>query len=256
MAEGHSMTYKILVPVSGGKDSQACLQLAIEAVGVNHVLGLFCDTKFEHPKTYQHVNFLREFYGVEIDTVCAGSVLEQSKKWGRFPGGGSRHCTDYLKIQPTKQYIKTLAEKQGGFIVYYGMRSNESSERKKRYEYKISSETYLPHEIMPSKYPKYLAKLGIVFQLPVLDWTTDEVISYLNGKQNPLYLEGFDRVGCFPCLAGGDQWKAKAFAHDEFGQKQFDDVMVVSKEINKSIWTSKKGKFVNESGQGCLICQI
>jgi len=249
--------YKALIPVSGGKDSQACLQLALQRFEKHEILGLFCDTQFEHPKTYKHIDFIRQFYGVEIDRVCVGDVLRESEKWGRFPGGGSRHCTDYLKIRPTKQYIKSLAEKQGkGFEVWYGMRSDESAERKARYEFKIEDELYFPHEVMPSKYPKYLAKMGIQFRLPVLSWTTAEVLIFLDGKENPLYADGFDRVGCFPCLAGGDKPKEKAFSHDEFGRMQYAKVQETSQRIGKSIWTSKRGKFFNESAQGCLICSI
>lgn len=249
--------YKCVVPISGGKDSQSCLQLALHVFDKSEVLGLFCDTQFEHPLTYQHVEFMSKFYGVFIDRVCMGSVLQESEKWGRFPGGGSRHCTDYLKIKPTKWYIKALAEKQGGFEVWYGMRSDESSERAKRYEFKLSDELHMPHEVMPSKYPKYLGeKLGIKFRLPVLDWTKGEVMVFLDGKHNPLYDQDFDRVGCFPCLAGGDQWKEKAFKHDDFGRKQLAQTMITSEKIGKSIWTSQKGKWNNEQGQGCLICSI
>jgi len=247
---------KVLVPISGGKDSQACLNIALLDYDKSEILGLFCDTQFEHPITYKHVDWMREKYGVYIDTVCMGSVLQQSEKWGRFPGGTSRHCTDYLKIQPTKKYIKALAEKQGGFQVWYGMRSSESTDRKKRYELKTCDDLYEPHEVMPSKYPKYLGKLGIKFKLPILNWSSLDVLDFLDGEENPLYAQGFDRVGCFPCLAGGDKWKEKAFNHDDFGRLQHEKTMQTSKIIGKSIWMSKEGKFRHESGQGCLICQI
>ncbi len=248
------MKYKCLVPVSGGKDSQACLQLALSKFDKSEVLGLFCDTQFEHPKTYAHIDFMRRYYGVFIDRVCEGDVLSESEKWGRFPGGGSRHCTDYLKIRPTKNYIKALSEKQGGFEVWYGMRQDESNERAARYEFNIPDDLYMPHEVMPSKYPKYLGKMGIRFRLPVVDWTKSEVMVFLDGKHNPLYDDDFDRVGCFPCLAGGDQHKEKAFNYDDFGRSQLSKTMIVSAKIGKSIWTSKGGKFRNEAGQGCLVC--
>lgn len=249
--------YKALIPVSGGKDSQACLQLALQQFKPDEILGLFCDTQFEHPLTYAHVDFMRDYYGVYIDRVCVGDVLRESEKWGRFPGGGSRHCTDYLKIRPTKDYIKALAKKQGeGFEVWYGMRSDESSERAARYEFKMDDELYSPHEVMPSKYPKYLAKMGIKFRLPVLSWSKAEILIFLDGKENPLYSHNFDRVGCFPCLASGDKPKEQSFQFDEFGAMQYAKVQETSQRIGKSIWTSKGGKFRNESGQGCLICSI
>ncbi len=247
---------KILVPISGGKDSQACLKLAVSQYGSDDVLGLFCDTKFEHPKTYAHVENLKKLYGVRIDVVNGGSVLEKSLKYGRFPGGGARHCTDELKIRETRIFCANLAKKMGGFEVWYGMRTGESNEREKRYAGKVCDEVYEPHEILPRKYPKYLGRMGVRFRLPILDWSTLDVLEYLDGDENPLYKEGFDRVGCFPCLAAGDGWKEKAFNHDDFGRKQFADVMDVSAKIGKSIWTSKAGKFKHESGQGCLICSI
>jgi 3'-phosphoadenosine 5'-phosphosulfate sulfotransferase (PAPS reductase)/FAD synthetase len=240
---------KVLVALSGGKDSQACLKLAVEQHGASEVRGLFCDTKFEHPMTYAHIEKLRTLYGdVRIDTVSGGSVLEKSLKYGRFPGGGARHCTDELKIRETRIYCKTLADEVGGFEVWYGMRLGESAARGKRYADKVSDELYPPHEVLPKKYPKYLAKMVVMFRLPILEWSTSSVMELLCGEENPLYAEGFDRVGCFPCLASGDKWKAKAFTFDEFGRNQYNAVLKLSEEIDKSIWTSKGG--------GCSICSI
>ena len=145
---------KVLVPVSGGKDSQLCLELAIEHVGREHVRGLFCDTQFEHPLTYAHVEHMRELYGVEIDVVTAGTVPEKVRKYKRFPGGGARFCTDELKIRPTIKYTKALAELQGKFEVWYWMRTEESTERAARYKDRVSDELLAPHELMPGKYPK------------------------------------------------------------------------------------------------------
>jgi 3'-phosphoadenosine 5'-phosphosulfate sulfotransferase (PAPS reductase)/FAD synthetase len=139
---------KIVVPISGGKDSQACLKLALEYYDKSEVLGLFCDTQFEHPLTYQHIENMREFYGVKIETITAGSVPEMVIKFNRFPGGGSRHCTDRLKIQPSKVFYHELAKKQGGFEVWCGMRSAESKEREARYLNKISADTYPPHDVL------------------------------------------------------------------------------------------------------------
>ncbi len=246
---------KILVPVSGGKDSQACLKLAVEAHGASNVRGLFCDTKFEHPLTYAHVAALESMYGVEIDYINDGSVEGQCVRFGRFPGGGSRHCTDYLKIRPTKRYLAALGK--CAVEVWYGMRNAESQERKTRYAGKIDSELYMPHEVIPSKYPKYLGKNGIRFRLPVIDWSSDDIKEFVGAENlNPLYAEGFDRVGCFPCLASGDKPKEKAFQHDDFGRMQYKKVMIVSAKIGKSIWTSKGGKLRNESNEGCLLCSI
>lgn len=246
---------KILVPVSGGKDSQAALKLALQVYEPHEVRGLFCDTQFEHPLTYAHIDKLRTLYGeVRIDTVCGGSVLEKSVKYKRFPGGGARHCTDELKIRETRIYCKALAERQGGFEVWYGMRTAESTQRAKRYGGKVCDELYAPHEVIPGKYPKYLAKMGVMFRLCVLDWTEAEVLEFLAGEENPLYAAGFPRVGCFPCLASGDAWKEKAFTHDDFGRAQLIRVTAISAQIGKSVWTSKGGQLRNANQPPCGMC--
>lgn len=246
---------KVVVPVSGGKDSQACIKLAIGKFGVNHVLGLFCDTKFEHPLTYQHIHTISDMYGVNIVKINDGSVESKVLKYGRFPGGGSRHCTDELKIRPSKIFYKEFAEKNGPFEVWYGVRQNESAQRSKRYADKFSEELYAMHEYMPSKYPKYLTnKYGVKVRMPILDWTYNEVMDFLDGEENPLYGMGFDRVGCFPCLAGGDKAKERAFFFDETGRTHYTKVQWLEGEIGKSIWTSKGGK--ERNGSGCSICSI
>lgn len=249
------MTIKCIVPISGGKDSQACLVLAIREFGAAHVRGLFCDTQFEHPLTYTHVDFMQAHYGVQIDRVTRGDVLERCVRFGRFPGGGARHCTDYLKLKPTRDYLKAHATAHGAVEVWYGMRAGESHERARRYVAKVNDELYEPHEVMPVKYPKYLGKMGVRFRLPILEWTESDVFTLVGEHVNPLYAAGFDRVGCFPCLAAGDATKERAFAFDDFGASQKRKVIVIAQQIGKSIWTSKGGKARNE-GNGCAVCSM
>lgn len=251
---------KIVIPISGGKDSQACLKLALQSNHKNEVIGLFCDTQFEHPLTYAHIDKMRDLYGVKIERVCAGSVPEKVLKYKRFPGGGARHCTDELKIQTSKKFYKALAEQQGGFEVWVGMRSDESSEREKRYMGKINTESYPPHEVLKD-FPKYLYKMGVTFRLPVLDWGKQDVFDYLNGEENPLYAQGSERVGCFPCLASGDRNKERAFADGEFGREQRIIVKELERQIGHSIFTSKGGSMRNNENQsdiftGCAMCTI
>lgn len=263
--------YKCIVPVSGGKDSQACLKMAVEEFGASDVLGLFCDTKFEHPLTYQHVEKLKEYYGVDIHTLNGGDVVSECNKNARFPSGTARFCTDKLKIRETKFFLKDYSEEYGEVQVWYGMRTDESQERAKRYQYRDPDDLYEPHVLL-ANYPKYLGRNGVRYRVPIVDWTREEVIEYLEGKENPLYGMGFDRVGCFPCLAAGDSWKIKAFTHDEFGKSQLIKVRQIEEETGKSVFTSNIGKAFNagcmisknqidmfelgDSSHGCRICEI
>lgn len=246
---------KIIVPVSGGKDSQACLKMAVLEHGAENVTGLFCDTKFEHPLTYKHIETMRDLYGARIDTVCGGDVLSSCLENKRFPSGTGRFCTDKLKIRETRIYLKSHAETIGAAQVWYGMRTDESAERAKRYQYRDPDDLHDPHDVI-ANYPKYLGKMGIMFRLPIVDWTEKEVLDYLAGEQNPLYSQGFKRVGCFPCLASGDKWKIKAFEHDGFGKSQQIKVKLVEEETGKSVYTSGIGFKYDNDMQGCLICAI
>ena len=139
--------------------------------------------------------------------------------------------------------------------VWYGMRIDESSERAKRYEYKDPDDLHLPHEVI-SNYPKYLGKLGVRYRLPIVDWYESEVFDCIKGEENPLYSHGFKRVGCFPCLAGGDKSKIKAFEFGDFGRQQLIDVRVVEEQIGKSVFTAKVGQAWDDDNQGCRICEI
>lgn len=243
------MAVKVLVPISGGKDSQAVLKLALQTYPAEQVRGLFCDTQFEHPLTYQHIKKLRTLYAqVQIDTVTGGTVGEKCEKHGRFPGGGARFCTEELKIWVTRDYCARLAMNNGArFEVWYGMRSDESPERSKRYVGKVCDELYPAHHVLPGKYPQYLERMGVLFRLAILHWTEADVFAFLEGQHNPLYDDGFDRVGCFPCLASGDANKEKSFAYDDFGRQQAAKVAIISAKIGKSVWTSKGGKERNEA---------
>lgn len=245
------MDCDIVVPLSGGKDSQCCLKLAV--MTGKKVVALFCDTQFEHPKTYAHVLDTVALYGVPLVTLTAGSVLQVCLKYKRFPGGGARHCTDELKIRPSKFFHKEYAAHIGkGFEVWLGMRSDESKEREARYRGKITDDLYEPHEVM-RKYPKYLAKMGVMFKLPILDWSKSEVFEFLQDEENPLYDAGFDRVGCFPCLASGDSHKVKAFNFDDIGRKHFAIASEISEAAGRAILTTKK---YGAESPGCAICSM
>jgi len=254
------MSIKCIVPISGGKDSQVCAKLAITEFGADAVQGLFCDTRFEHPLTYKHVDKIAEMYGIKIHTVCSGSVEIQIRKHKRFPGGGARFCTEELKIWPSKRFYNDFAKGNGPFEVWYGMRSEESCARKTRYAGKVGEDLYPPHEVL-AKYPKGLAALGVMFRLPIIDWSIQDVLEFLDGEENPLYSSGFDRVGCFPCLAAGDRHKERAFQFDEIGQKHLLLTRNLEPIVGRSVFTSKGGQARNDGKQadcfeGCAICSI
>lgn len=237
---------KCCVPISGGKDSQACLKLALTKFKKEEILGVFCDTKYEHPLTYEHIENMKNIYGIRIVYLNDGGVYERIEKYKRFPSDIARFCTDQLKIRVGKIFYKNFAKFQNtGFEVWYGMRLGESYQRSERYKDKEPDELYPPHTIMVNKYPKYLEKLGVMFKLPILRWEEEDVYEFLNGEENKLYSLGFDRVGCFPCLASGDRYKERAFSLDEVGEQRRIEVIQLGQKIGKNIFTTKGGRMRN-----------
>lgn len=234
--------FKCVVPISGGKDSQLCAKLALENFNKEEILFIFCDTGYEHPLTYQHVKWIEENYGVQtVHLKNNKSVYDLIMQTGCFPTDRMRFCTNELKIRRSKNFYALLASIQGGFEVWYGMRLGESNARNERYKKHNNSSLYHPHEIL-GNYPKYLGKLGVRFKLPILEFEEETVFNLLGEEINPLYSKGFDRVGCFPCLAGGDAFKEKAFNLDEVGQQRRIDVIEIGGAIKKNIFTSKGGR--------------
>lgn len=238
---------RVVVPISTGKDSQACLKLALENHNKEEIIGLFCDTGWEHPHSYRHLDKMRELYEVEIRVIKAGNVEDEIRKVGRFPAPRIRFCTSHLKIRPSRDFYKYLMQEQGGFEVWYGMRSEESGDRARRYAGKVGNETYAPHDVN-EEYPKYLGAGGVSFRLPILEWSTKDVFDYVGMENlNPLYRHGFERVGCFPCLASSPQKQANAFNFDLFGAGQKRKVIKLEQEIGK------KHEAAN-TDQMCMFC--
>jgi len=238
----------IVVPISGGKDSQACLKLA-KLTG-DTVVGMFNDTKFEHPLTYSHIDRIERLYDVEIFRINEGSSVESEiEHWRRFPGMQHRFCTKNLKVRPSKRWYEQFAIDNGPFEVWVGVRKDESVARSKRYIGCVGHELVEPHDFM-SEYPKRMAKNGIMFRLPIIDWSEQDVFEFLNGEENPLYSHGFNRVGCFPCLAAGDKQMTTAFNHDQFGRDQWRRVQFLQDKIGAKALRS------DVESNGCSICSI
>lgn len=77
---------KILVSFSGGKDSQACLIKAAQQYGADRIEAVFCDTWWEHPLTYKHIEDVCSEMGVKLNVLKPKlGFVELAKKKKRFP---------------------------------------------------------------------------------------------------------------------------------------------------------------------------
>lgn len=211
---------KVVVAYSGGKDSQATLLWVLNNL-TKHPVVIFCDTGWEHPLTYQHIVDTTKSLGLGLITLkskgFAGMVdlVEKKKRW---PSSQRRFCTAELKTIPMIDYI--LDEVQGDFVVFQGIRAEESANRAKMATqcnyFKYYREPYGYDKKGKPKYHKYRCKEVLAYMekyatdvwRPVFDWTGQQVIDYIieNGqKPNPLYKMGYKRVGCYPCIMASQQ---------------------------------------------------
>ena len=241
---------ELIVPISGGKDSQACLKMAVRDGYQGRVVGLFCDTGFEHPWTYQHAERMSEMYDVPVVRVSEVTVDSEVVRNGRFPDRVNRFCTSTLKLKASRKFYVAMG-KVGveDFQVWLGVRADESKGRKQKYHGIEDWELFRLEDIMPGAYPKWLGDVGVRVRLPIVDWGVSDVMMFLEGEENPLYRFGFARVGCFPCLAGRrSEWEA-CFSFDEFGRQQKVLVEELAEIVDDSEW-------FGGSGGECWVCSI
>lgn len=199
---------KILVSFSGGKDSQACLIQAFKQYGGGNLTAVFCDTGWEHPDTYKHVNDVCLQMGVRLITLKSKYdfvSLAAHKK--RFPSTNARFCTSELKMKPMIDYVLSLKE---SCIIIQGIRAGESTARAAMEEECMYFKSYFqPNkkgrtENYRSKDVKeWCSQYDASVLRPIFKWSAQQVIDCIldaGQKPNPLYYRGFSRVGCFPCI--------------------------------------------------------
>ena len=239
---------RIIVPVSGGKDSQATLLLAL-ATG-RPVLPVFYYTGWDHPAVDSHLAYMERHLDLTIHRTRHAkypTMVDLIEKYQRFPWGAGRFCTSAFKREAFRDWLDTV---DGEFELWLGMRSDESVQRRNRYA-GLDPEELIPlNEFLPKKYPARIHARGVV-RLPLLNYSTTAVFGVIAdaGMQAcPLYAQGFDRVGCFPCLLAGKETQERAFA-TEFGRQQFATIQKLEQRIGE------KYKFQPNTAP-CELCQI
>lgn len=211
---------KILVPVSGGKDSQVCLALAVDAVGPDHVLGIHQHTGFDHPLTYAHMDYMRLRYGAEIIDIKNpqfDDVPDVMLQEVMLPTRHARMCTRQLKTGPWFRWLKQQPDHDVS-LVYLGMRAAESNNRRANYGHLNDLDVYVMGDIS-GECPASLRNVRA--QLPIASWSTPRVFEFLRkraDKINPLYAMGHKRVGCFPCILAG-KGSMRLTARDPIGRE-------------------------------------
>jgi len=165
---------RVNVSFSGGKDSTVVLELAQRA-GVEEAY--FVNTGLEFPETLEYVR------SRGIQEVRCNADFWHAVRLRGLPAKDDRWCCELLKLEPAKQWL----ESRGPCITVQGNRAYESFAR-----------ANLP-AVAPN--PHFPGQVNIS---PILTWRALEVFLYIWWRHlpcNPLYEEGFERVGCWICPA-------------------------------------------------------
>lgn len=123
---------RVLVQYSGGKDSQAALIWSVKKYGAKHIEAVFCDTKWEDPRTRIHIVETCEQLGVKLTILDSIGMEGLVAKKGRFPSAQARFCTEHLKVIPFCDYL--LDTVRDHVLVVQGIRADESNARASMHE--------------------------------------------------------------------------------------------------------------------------
>lgn len=249
----------VVVSLSGGKDSTACVLLALDnGMPCRFV---FADTGNEHELTYAYVReYLPRRLGITIDEVRAdfSAAIERKRRYvveqwpkkgvsqeaidralpmlvatgvpfldlcimkGRFPSRMVQFCTHELKRYPLDKYLLDLLVQGHEVESWRGVRRDESTWRRSTVARERTAE-------------------GWTNVHPIVDWTAQQTVDYVRGKGvelNPLYSQGMGRVGCMPCINVGKNELAQiAQRFPEVIQRIREWEALVS-EASKRGWTT------------------
>ena len=206
----------LVITTSGGKDSDVCLQLAINAgipfeVQHNH-------TTADAPETVHHVRdtFRRlEEKGIKCTINWPTYKGERVSMWTLIP----------QKLMPPTRVVRyccSVLKEQGGAgrFIATGVRWSESASRKKnRSAYEKLSNKKEERMLLSDNDEKRMLFENCRLKAkrvvnPIIDWEDSDVWSYVTDQKiclNCLYQEGFHRVGCVGCPMVGRSGREKEF---------------------------------------------
>jgi len=164
----------VVVPWSGGKDSTCALLLALKVF--KDVTAIFVDTGLEFPETIGYIEDVSKKLNVKVEVVYAG--IDEEVKVRGLPAVNDRWCTQ-LKIEALYRAVRKLTDNP---LVIVGDRDAESKLRSLR---------------PPARRHEFVFQLAPMKMWPT--WMSQLYLIYNGIPLNPLYVDGFYRIGCYIC---------------------------------------------------------
>jgi phosphoadenosine phosphosulfate reductase len=193
------MSKTLVVAYSGGKDSDVLLDLAIKS-GVpfeaqhNHTTAAAPQTVYHIREVFKRLNEAGIAATVNYPEISMWRLIERK---GMPPTRLARYCCQHLKERRFE-----------GQHLLMGIRWAESASRKTRglhenITYKKKNRvTYMDENDDNRKLTEICHMRNNIATNPIIDWTDDEIWEYISANGitvNPLYAQGFKRVGCIGC---------------------------------------------------------
>ena len=198
------------VCISGGKDSSVIQELCIMA-------GVTCEfvhnhTSVDHPETVYFIRREKErlekmgnIFRIEYPRFADG---RQKTMWNGIEKKG-------LPTRMSRWCCQELKESNGkGRYLITGVRWSESPKRKNRGLFEKRGGNKDKRVILNNDNDgcrrsfEICATKGTFILNPIIDWTDYDVWDFVNLKElptNPLYRQGYKRVGCIACPLAGKQ---------------------------------------------------
>ncbi len=191
---------RAIVPVSGGKDSTASLLLAVKYYGPENVTAVYVDTGIDFPINKEYVENIASRLGVELIIAKAGVDSGLTREGLPLPTPENRWCTG-RKLAALASTAKRITGGSKDYALIVGDRDAESPRRGKRGPLTLDILTGL-ERVAPIKYWSGT-------------WTSLYILS--EGLDlNPLYGEGFLRIGCYLCFSLRKSWERRILEEEGF----------------------------------------
>lgn len=192
----------VVVSTSGGKDSQAMLDLVVErvdAAGVprSRVVVVHADLgRVEWPGTRDLVVEHAGHYGLRLEIVSRpqGDLLAQVRRRRRWPSPQQRYCTSDHKRDQINKVLTRLARESGRrpcrILQCWGFRADESPARARRLPFSNDKRNTN-------------GRRRVDVWLPIHEWTVAQVwdrIRAAGTRHHEAYDAGMPRLSCSFCI--------------------------------------------------------